>query len=78
MHVSHFKKDMFQSEKSDSEVCDYNYSCVHFNLMVFSFPSIQSPEFKDGGPEADIANPNLDIYKDLEVQNYYCVYSYSY
>ncbi len=61
---------MFQSEKSDSEVCEYNYSCVHFNLMVFSFPSIQSPELKAGGPEADITNPNLDVYNDLEVQNY--------
>ncbi len=53
---------MFKSEKSDSEVCDYNCNCVYFNLMVFSFPSIQSPELKDGRPEADIANPDLDIY----------------
>ncbi len=64
---------MFQSEKSDSEVCEYNCSCVYFNL---SFPSIQFPEFKAGGPEADITNPNLDVYKDLEVQNYYCVHSF--
>ncbi len=67
---------MFKSEKSDSEVCDYNCNCVYFNLMVFSFPSIQSPELKDGRPEADIANPDLDIYNDLEVQNYYCVHSF--